>query len=227
MYAPTQISAAWSRILPYAIYLVFLALEQLLAPQGAVGWAGVDVRWLYPAKAVTVALALLWLWPRYEELRQRPRWAPALLAVAAGIGVWWLWISLDHGWVTLGESQGFDPRATDGHIVMTLAAFRMFGAVLVVPVMEELFWRSFIMRRLSNQEFLAVTPSSVRLTSLLLTALLFGFQHHLWLAGIIAGIVYGGLFVRTGNLWVPIIAHAVTNGALGVWVLASGQWRFW
>jgi len=35
------------------------------------------------------------------------------------------------------------------------------------------------------------------------------------------------LYVRFGRLWVPVIAHAVTNGMLGVWVVATGNWQFW
>ena len=43
----------------------------------------------------------------------------------------------------------------------------------------------------------------------------------------IAGLAYAWLYVRTGTLWAPVIAHAVTNGALGAWVVATGRWQFW
>ena len=227
MYPQKQLPAAWCRILPYAIYLGFLALEQLTAALGSEQWPGFDLRWLYPAKVVTVLIALLWLWPRYQELRSSLKWLEVMQATTAGIGVWVLWIALDQEWASLGESSGFDPRGPDGHVLPPLAAFRVFGAAIVVPVMEELFWRSFIMRWLVRQEFLTVEAASVRLSAFLITAVLFGMQHHLWVAGIVAGLIYGGLYVRTGNLWISILAHAVTNGALGVWVLANGQWRLW
>ncbi|MDZ7778822.1 MAG: CPBP family glutamic-type intramembrane protease [Gemmatimonadota bacterium] len=38
---------------------------------------------------------------------------------------------------------------------------------------------------------------------------------------------YGWLYLRTANLWVPVIAHAVTNAILGGWVLVTGSWTFW
>ncbi len=185
------------------------------------------MRWLYPAKAIAVALALAWLWSRYEELRPAPRLAHVLLALGAGVAVWGLWISLDMSWATLGSGRGYDPRGADGAINPVLAGFRIFGAMLVVPLMEELFWRSFVMRWIVRPDFMAIAPAAVRLFPFVVTAVLFGFQHHLWLAGIVAGVVYGALYVRTGNLWVPVLAHAVTNGALGAWVLATGQWSFW
>jgi len=60
-----------------------------------------------------------------------------------------------------------------------------------------------------------------------LTTFVFTLAHTLWLAAVIAGLAYALLYVRTGKLWVPIIAHAVTNGALGVWVVATARWSFW
>jgi len=63
--------------------------------------------------------------------------------------------------------------------------------------------------------------------ALLISSIVFGIEHGLWLAGIIAGLAYGWLYIRSGNLWLPIFAHAVTNLLLGAWVLATGQWHFW
>lgn len=63
--------------------------------------------------------------------------------------------------------------------------------------------------------------------AVLLSSVVFGLEHSQWLAGILAGIAYGWLYLRTGNLWVAIVAHAVTNAGLGIWVLATGAWYFW
>jgi CAAX prenyl protease-like protein len=93
--------------------------------------------------------------------------------------------------------------------------------------MEELFWRSFLLRWLERQDFLAVAPRSVGARALLITSAVFALEHTQWLAGAIAGLVYGALYMRSGNLWVPIAAHAMTNGALGVWVLRTLNWHFW
>ena len=128
----------------------------------------------------------------------------------------------------LGEpGAGFDPRAGDGGIDWALVAVRIFGAAAVVPIMEELFWRSFIMRWIDKPEFLRLAPAAASRRALVITAILFGIEHKLWLAGILAGLAYGGLYMRSNTLWSPILAHAVTNLLLGLWVVATASWSFW
>ena len=73
----------------------------------------------------------------------------------------------------------------------------------------------------------SVLPQSVGVKAIVLSTFVFMLAHTLWLAAIIAGLAYAWLYVRTGKLWVPIIAHAVTNGMLGVWVVTTGKWAFW
>jgi CAAX prenyl protease-like protein len=216
----------WVRALPFAIYLVFLAVAAALP-----GLSVVDARWLYPVKVGMVAAALTLLWPRLEELAM-PRLTPrdGLRALAIGIAVFVLWINLDISWASLAadnEGGGFDPRGADGRIDWLLAGSRIAGAALVVPVMEELFWRSLVMRWLDRPDFLTLKPCAVSRRALLASSMVFGLEHDLWLAGIIAGLAYGELYRRSGNLWAPILAHGVTNGLLGAWVLWSGQWHYW
>jgi CAAX prenyl protease-like protein len=56
---------------------------------------------------------------------------------------------------------------------------------------------------------------------------LFGIEHNLWLAGIVAGAAYGFLYVWHRTLWSPILAHALTNGLLGAWIVYTGNWTYW
>ena len=58
-------------------------------------------------------------------------------------------------------------------------------------------------------------------------SVLFATEHRLWFAGLLAGLAYGWLYKRSGNLWVPIVAHALTNALLAAYVLATGSWSFW
>ncbi|MCA1247054.1 CAAX prenyl protease-related protein [Massilia sp. MS-15] len=222
--APLFSRAAWARILPFGAYLAFLVLGDMLE---RAGFARAGLRWLYPAQAATVALLLAINWRRYHELRMPlPGPAQLLAALATGALVFALWIHLDAPWMTLGNSPGYDPRGNGG-IDPLLAGLRIAGAVLVVPVMEELFWRSFLMRWVDSPDFEALAPARVGLKGFLVSVLLFGFEHHLWLAGIVAGAAYGLLYMRQRNLWGPVVAHALTNGLLGAWVLATGSWSFW
>ncbi len=216
--------AAWARVLPFLAYLSFFLVDSLLAMLGV---APDSLRWLYPIKTAVVVLTLALCWREYTELHcwdMTPK--GVLAAVAVGLLVFVLWIQLSTGWMLIGSPQGYDPR-TGGQIDWALVLLRIAGAALVVPVMEELFWRSFLMRWLDKNEFLALDPARVTLQSAAITAVLFGFEHNLWLAGIVAGAAYGWLYVRQRTLWAPVIAHAVTNGVLGIWVVTTGSWTFW
>ena len=104
---------------------------------------------------------------------------------------------------------------------------RISGAALIVPPMEELFWRSLVMRWVDQRDFLACPAASVTLRALVFSSVAFGVEHPLWFAGVLAGLVYGGLYRMSGSLWVAIVAHAVTNLALGIWVVGGAHWDFW
>lgn len=188
----------------------------------------IDPRWLYAVRSAVTAAVLLLLWRHYEELRGGPRVAGAGWggAVLVGFAVFVIWILLDFPPFVVGESDGFDPRV-DGRIHAGLALTRLAGSALVVPVMEELFWRSFIMRWIQRTRFLDVDPRTVGWKALLFSSAVFALEHRLWLAGFLAGLAYGLIYRRTGSLWAAIAAHAVTNGVLGAWVLLRGAWGFW
>lgn len=219
-------AAVW-RILPFALFMAFLVLRGLAPADGA--W-GIDAHGLYAAQTLAVAALLVLGWRQYGELARQTLPSPGqwLLAVVAGLAVFALWIRLDAPWMTLGEpTAAFKPVDADGRLDLTLVAFRLAGAALVVPLMEELFWRSFLMRWVQHPVFEGVDPRRVGLRALVAATFVFTLAHTLWLAAVIAGLVYALLYVRTGRLWVAVIAHAVTNGALGVWVVLTGQWQFW
>lgn len=216
--------AAVARCLPFAIYMAFLALNELLF---TLGWSAADVRWLYAVRVGAVIAALAYFWRDYHELR---RWdlalLPTLAPVAGGIVVLLLWLNLGADWMTIGSAAGFDP-STDGRIDWLLVAVRIGGAALVVPVMEELFWRSFLLRWLDQPGFGAVDPGTVSVKAIATSALLFGVEHNLWLAGIVAGLAYAALYRWQRSLWAAVLAHAVTNGLLGAFVVATGSWQYW
>ncbi len=224
---------AYYRILPFAIYTGFFAVDgafELLKKQGLPPPENWDMRWLYPAKILLVMLSLIWLRRNFTELGQ-PASVKAidwLTGVTVGVIVFILWINLNQPWATMGHPAGYNPIDPLTHQPDDMLIFiRIFGAAIVVPLMEELFWRSFIMRWISRQDFLAVDPSQVGALAFILTTVLFASEHNLLLAGAIAGAAYGWLYMKTRNLWVPITAHAITNGLLGLWVINTQNWQFW
>jgi CAAX prenyl protease-like protein len=224
-------SPGFTRSLPFALFILLLAVElswstlQPIIP----GLESVDKRWLYAIKSGLAALALIWLWPHYDELKKLPgRPLDWLAALATGIIIFVLWINLTQSWALIGElGKGFDPRQQDGQTDWLLAGIRLAGSALVVPVIEELFWRSFIMRWIDKPDFLSLEPQRVSTKGLLISSALFAVEHTQWLAGFIAGLAYGWLYKKTGKLWLSIVAHAITNGILGIWVLNTGSWQFW
>ena len=222
--APLLSPAGWARVLPFLVYLFFIALVDVL---GRLGFSAQELRWLYALKVGTVLLTLIMGYRHYTELHTF-RLSPigVVTAMAAGLLVFWLWIKLDAGWMQLGSASGFDPT-TGGRIDWALVAVRIAGAALVVPVMEELFWRSFLLRWIVDPDFERVTTAQVTAGSVLINVVLFGVEHHLWFAGMVAGLAYSLLYLRSRSLWSAILAHAVTNGVLGIWIVQTGSWTYW
>jgi hypothetical protein len=202
-------------VLPFLFLLIFIYLAPLVHISKGI---------IYPIQTLVLAGVLFYFRHAYlDEIK--PFFD--LTAILAGMLVFAIWILPDGYYPLIGSSQ-FNPyEYATGGMVMILIAFRLAGAVLVIPLMEELFWRSFAMRFLVQDDFKAVPLGQFTLKSFLVTAVAFGFEHHHWLPGIIAGMIYAGVLYRTKNLFSPIIAHMVTNLLLGIYVLMTEQWRFW
>lgn len=221
---------AWPRIAPFAAFIALMAVEPYLAELVEPLF---DPRWLYAIRSAVTALILIGLWRYYAELRRDREQTPApaatawTLGIGAGVVVFVLWIVLDVPPLVMGEAEDpFDPRV-NGQIHWGFALTRLAGSALVVPIMEELFWRSFLMRWLKKPRFLDVDPRSVGWKPLLITSAIFAVEHRLWFAGLLAGLIYGEMYRRTGSIRIVIVAHAITNGVLGVYVLWTGSWGFW
>jgi CAAX prenyl protease-like protein len=223
--------AAWPRIVPFIVFMALLALRGAVPTEEA-SW--LDARWIYPLCVVVVSGLMVYYWGRYSEL-QRPYgetvrlgWKAALVSVVVGLVVFKLWVVLTEPWMMLGEpTANFVPVDEEGRLMWGLIAFRWVGAALMVPVMEELFWRSFLMRWVDRPDFESVDPARVSVKAIALSTLVFMLAHTHWLGAIVAGLAYALLYRYTRSLWAPILAHAVTNGVLGVWVVLNGNWQFW
>lgn len=219
--------AAQARIVPFAAFMVLLALRGTVPVDGS--W-GIDPRWIYGVTVLVVGGLLAYYWREYGELVRQtwPSLGEAALGAGVGVVVFALWIHLDAPWMTLGTpSVTFLPLDAAGQLIWPLVVVRWVGAALIVPLMEELFWRSFLMRWIESPQFESVPPQRVALKAIVLSTFVFVLAHTLWLGATIAGLAYAVLYIRTGKLWVPVIAHAVTNGVLGAWVVMTGNWSFW
>jgi uncharacterized protein len=216
-----------ARAAPFVLFMLLLAVRGSLPTDGS---SPVDPRWIYGVTVLLVGALMVWFWREYGELSAQnlPTVKEVLLAIAVGVAVFVLWINLDAPILRLGDASAtFKPVDAQGQLDWPLIVVRLVGAALLVPLMEELFWRSFLMRWIDRPQFETVVPQQVSVKAIVLSTFVFMLAHTLWLAAIIAGLAYALLFVRTGKLWVPVIAHAVTNGVLGVWVVMTGNWQFW
>lgn len=248
-------SPAFARCAPFVLYMAFIALDQglrSLIGSGTLPLSEASLLYLYPVKAMLVALSLLLLRGRYDELRFGD-WKnlPATgMSLAVGVLVFVLWINMP--WTLQDASRllhdlagklgiglpwrpagtagpaGYDPFQLQSSVTRNvLIAFRLFGAAVVVPVMEELFWRSFLLRYLVDTAFTRVAVGTFTWGSFLIVTLLFGAEHDYLFAGMMAGVAYNLLAVSTRSIAHCILSHGITNLILGIYVLTTGKWQFW
>jgi CAAX prenyl protease-like protein len=228
-----DVSSAFYRYIPFAVFMGFIGLDEcirFLAGQGLFTLETTTLYYLYPVKALTVGYLLYRFKDYYHELTFKDLGnLPATLA-SCGVGllVFALWIKMDWTLGSSGVPQGFNPALLPGGIIqISMTVFRIAGAVLVVPLMEELFWRSFLIRYIVDKNFDTVRMGTFTWVSFLLTVVLFGLEHNYIYAGIMAGIVYNLLLYRTRSLAHCVLSHAVTNLALAIYVVFTGKWQFW
>lgn len=219
-------SDMWPRIIPFAAYMGFIAVSSLFV--GGESEGTFDL-WSYPIKTLVVAGLLVFFWSRFKELKSPVfiNWQEALVTVGVGLAVYALWVRMDWPWAIQGEMSDYNPFLAGSTLGLVLAAIRIFGASVIVPIMEELFWRSFLIRYIVNANFETVRLGTFTIGSFAATVVLFGLEHNLWLAGMMAGICYNGLLYWTGRVWPCIIAHGITNLVLGIHVLVTNEWYWW
>lgn len=224
---------AWPRILPFALFMAFIGLDEGLHFLNERGWIDIyaaDFFLLYPLRPMSALLALLLLRRAYTELdwTELGRPAQTLGSIGLGLAVFALWINMDWAPQALGQPAGFDPTTfPDDGTRLSMIAARIAGAVVVVPIMEELFWRSFLLRYIITPHFSKIPVGTFTRASFLACAGLFGLAHHFIVAGIMAGMAYSWLLYRTKSIAQCVLAHAVTNLALAVYVLEREEWRLW
>ncbi len=111
--------------------------------------------------------------------------------------------------------------------MIAFVAVRLLGLVVLVPLIEELFWRSFLMRWVIDQDFARVPIGRVTPLAAGVTSVAFGLAHPEWLPGLITGLAWAWLVWRTKSLSACVVSHAVANLALGLYVIATGDWKYW
>ncbi len=210
------------RVAPFVLFVL------LTAGQGRFGAA--SAYWFYLAKTVVG----LWLILEIRPLVPEMRWAFSWEAVVVGVGVLVMWIGIDSFYPKFGAAkagvENSNPNLVFGEhspLAWCFLLVHLFGMTVVVPPLEEVFYRSFLCRYLAKPDFLDVPLDKFLPVPFFVTAVVFGFEHTQWLAGILCGMAYQGLVLRKNRLGDAMTAHALTNFLLGVWVIWRGAWNFW
>ena len=213
--------------LPIAIFLLLLALASLLPTGGTAFWLSSPQFWIYPAQTLICGAVLIWFWRDYH-LRAPRRVA---LTVAIGVLVFALWIAPQAVFGFGPRLDGFNPETFANQPVAYWATvlLRFLRLVVVVPLLEEIFWRGFLLRFLIDEKFHAVPVGTFSWLSFAIVTVGFGFSHSPsdYIAAFLTGALYNCVAYWTKSLASCVAAHAVTNLLLGLWIMSTRQWGFW
>jgi CAAX prenyl protease-like protein len=223
----TQKRTAMAYVVPLAAFLAFLALNSGLKSAGRGFWLQSGEFWIYPLQTLVCGALLIFYKREYDLGFPRRVW----IALVVGIVVFAVWISPQMVFGGAPRTSGYNPDifANRPPIYWMHVAFRFVRLVIVVPFVEEIFWRGFLLRYLINNDFARVPLGSFSWPSFAVVALAFMFMHSSpdWPAALICGVLYNCVAYWTKSLTSCVIAHALTNLLLGLWIMQTRQWGFW
>jgi CAAX prenyl protease-like protein len=217
-------SPAVPYVLPFAIFLGFLALRSV-----------------FPLPELTdqilrlVVLTLVLIFAARPVIDLRVQRAGGSILV--GVAVFALWIAPDllfpgyrQHWLFENSITGSakSTLAGDAQMQPAILILRTLRAVVIVPIVEELFWRGWLMRWLIAADFRSVPLGAYTAQAFWVVAVLFASEHGAyWDVGLMAGIAYNWWMLRTRSLGDLILAHAVTNACLSAYVIVARKWEYW
>jgi len=193
---PKASSAMAAYALPMVFFVCSLALVTPLKKIGGPFWLAAPEYWLYPLQTVCCGALLLWFWRKYDfhSLAQIP------FTIAAAVLVFVLWISPQSFFGFPARTDGFNPDLLAAHpaAYWSTVFFRFFRLVVIVPLVEEIFWRGFLLRYFVGEKFDRVPFGTFSWVSFVAVTVGFTFVHSPadWLAAAVTGALYN--FVASG-----------------------------
>jgi CAAX prenyl protease-like protein len=213
--------------LPMAVFVLLLGLTGTGNRPKSVSWFSYPAYWTYPVQTLICGALLLWFWRDYEFRSPGKTW----FALLIGVVVFALWIAPQQFFGLEPRLIGFDPDlfAAQPALYWGTVVFRFLRLAMVVPLVEEVFWRGFLLRYLINERFTGVAVGTFSWLSFVAVSLAFGFAHSRadWIPALICGALYNLVAYRTRSLASCVLAHATTNFLLGLWIMQTRQWGFW
>lgn len=215
------------RVLPFLVFLLFMLVPSTVFP-------GAEY-WLYAAKTVAGAGVLWWLRDRLPEMK----WAVSWEAIVVGVVIAVVWLGLPPikaPWELFSKAKETKPPEVWNPVAYFAGnpilgwgfyALRTLGRSLVVPALEEVFYRGFVYRYVVSPNFTEVPLNRWHAGAFALTSAMFGLAHgdH-WVQGILCGAAYQWLVLRKARLGDAMLAHAITNLIISIYVVVTGQWQF-
>jgi CAAX protease family protein len=219
---------AW--VFPFAAFMFLIGAReaiQSMANRRGPFFLAEPQYWIYPAQTLLCA-ALLWrFWACYRfAFPKKVGFALAIAVLVLGV-----WISPQELFGAPRRHGGFDPGVfgEGGTLFAATLALRFARLVVVVPLVEEIFWRGFLLRYLIDENFEKVPPGAFSWFSFCAVTICFGLAH--WGPDFVPALVAGALFnvvmYRTRSLSSCVVAHSATNLLLGVYIMLTQQWGFW
>ncbi len=142
------------------------------------------------------------------------------LAVFVGLIIFTQWVLLEGVVPYNGEITIYSYSIID--IIL-----KMIISVGIAPIIEEFFTRFFLIRWVIDKKWQKVKLGKYTFSSFIFTVLFFGFSHLRWLPGLITGILLNLLYYKRKNIESCVLAHAVANLALGIYIIYTGSYQFW
>lgn len=217
-------------VAPFIAFLALMALEGLFDPA--------HKPWLYALRtfgALGVALLFRKYWPPLGKMHLP-------IAVTVGLVVACGWVVI-HKWFAGFDWYPYtqihrDPTPEEFYIpherlgigiaYWLFLLVRIGGAATVVPLVEEFFWRGFVLRFLINpSRFEDVPLGQFTWISFIVCSLLSAAEHPMWEVGILCWVVYNLLFYWKKSLLCLMVTHGITNLALYIYVVVYQDWVFW
>ena len=188
-------------ILPFAIFMLSAQLAQAFSQSPSL---------VYPGRVILMAGVLALFWPLYARLP----WRLDPVAIGAGvlIGLGWALIPVEPG-------DGPPPYGTlTGAALIGWYLMRGIGTVVLVPIIEELFFRSYLEKRLRLGEGRLWLVMAAVIGGVIFAAL-----HDRWAEAFVASLIFSWVAWRRGNITDAIASHAAANLVVFSVAWATGQ----
>jgi len=221
----------WHYIVPFLAFLAITSLEgEAKNDDGSLN-ANLYAT-IYCLKIVIVGGCVIWGRKALNDLLLVPKPVFWIYAIVSGLMIGFFWVHLEGFYPPLPESivgkrTGFNPlKNLDGPLQAVFLVARFLGLVIVVPVIEELFTRDFVLRFVTKPEWETVEPWHFSLNAAIFSTIIFVVGHPEWLPAILCGLIWLALLRYSKSVSVLVISHAVANLAIGFYSIFTGDWHF-